>query len=261
MSEKKYELKAYKGFNADMTCRGFQYQEGGEYEEETAELCNSGFHACELPHHALGYYGPGKSVYREVELGDVSDKKSDDSKRVGKRIKIGAQIDIWRIAEISVSAFFEWFGFDKKIKETEDAGDDSALQAGDDSALQAGYRSALRAGSDSALQAGDDSALQAGSDSALQAGDDSALRAGYRSALRAGSDSKLSAGEYSVVYGCGKGCKVSGGLHSVLALAITDERGRIIGVAHEAVDGERIKENTFYHLVDGKFVEVPEAGI
>lgn len=25
-------MKAYKGFNKDMTCRGFQYNEGGEYE-------------------------------------------------------------------------------------------------------------------------------------------------------------------------------------------------------------------------------------
>ena len=26
-------MKAYKGFNRDMTCRGFQYKEGGEYRE------------------------------------------------------------------------------------------------------------------------------------------------------------------------------------------------------------------------------------
>ena len=28
-------MKAYKGFNKDMTCRDFQYKEGGEYEEYT----------------------------------------------------------------------------------------------------------------------------------------------------------------------------------------------------------------------------------
>ncbi len=27
-------MKAYKGFNKDMTCRGFQYEEGKEYEQD-----------------------------------------------------------------------------------------------------------------------------------------------------------------------------------------------------------------------------------
>ena len=42
-------MKAYKGFNRNMTCRGFQFEEGKEYAEERAELCKSGFHACEMP--------------------------------------------------------------------------------------------------------------------------------------------------------------------------------------------------------------------
>lgn len=43
------EVTSYKGFNKDMTCRGFQYEEGKEYEEDRAEACNFGFHACEYP--------------------------------------------------------------------------------------------------------------------------------------------------------------------------------------------------------------------
>lgn len=60
--------KAFKGFNKDLTCRGFQYEEGKEFETARAECCEEGFHACEYPLDCLGYYSPNSSVYHEVEL-------------------------------------------------------------------------------------------------------------------------------------------------------------------------------------------------
>lgn len=51
-------MKAYKGFNKDMTCRGFQYEEGKTYETDKAELCKEGFHACENPLDCFNYYAP-----------------------------------------------------------------------------------------------------------------------------------------------------------------------------------------------------------
>lgn len=87
-------MKAFKGFNKDMTCRGFQYEEGKTYETDEARLCETGFHACERPLDCFSYYAPGNSVYREVELEDVSSERKDDSKIVGKKIKIGAGLDI-----------------------------------------------------------------------------------------------------------------------------------------------------------------------
>lgn len=87
-------MKAYKGFNRDMTCRSFQYAEGETYETYEAKLCESGFHACENPVDCFDYYDPAESVYHEVELEDVSDERSHDSKVVGKRIKIGGQLDV-----------------------------------------------------------------------------------------------------------------------------------------------------------------------
>ena len=100
-------MKAYKGFNKDMTCRGFQFKEGETYHEDEAKLCNSGFHACEDPLDCLGYYAPANSVYREVELEDVTDEHEEDeedSKRVGKTIKIGAEIGLPGI----IKAHFEY---------------------------------------------------------------------------------------------------------------------------------------------------------
>ena len=60
-------IKTYKGFNEDMTCRDFQYEEGKEYETDKAKACNYGFHACEYPLDCLTYYKPSESVYHEVE--------------------------------------------------------------------------------------------------------------------------------------------------------------------------------------------------
>ena len=88
-------MKMYKGFDKDLKCRDFQYEIGKTYEESTAELCESGFHACERPLDVFKYYAPGKmSRYCEVNLDDVSDQMSNDSKRCGKKISVKAEIGI-----------------------------------------------------------------------------------------------------------------------------------------------------------------------
>ena len=88
-------MKAYKGFSKDMTCRGFQYEEGKEYEEKKAKCCESGFHACEYPLDCLDYYAPNDSVYHEVELdGDIDTHNGEDSKVAATKIKIGARLTL-----------------------------------------------------------------------------------------------------------------------------------------------------------------------
>ena len=42
-------MKAFKGFNKDLTYKGFQYEEGKDFHTERAEYCEKGFHACEYP--------------------------------------------------------------------------------------------------------------------------------------------------------------------------------------------------------------------
>jgi hypothetical protein len=100
-------MKAFKGFNQDMTCRGFQYEEGKEYATDKADLCETGFHACEYPLDCFGYYAPSESVYHEVELEEVTDQTEDDTKRVGKRIKIGAALSVKGIVDASVKFIFD----------------------------------------------------------------------------------------------------------------------------------------------------------
>ena len=141
-------MKYYKGFNEDLTCRGFQYEIGKEYTEEKADLCNSGFHACEYPLDVFGYYDPANSRFCEVELGEVCEKTDNDTKRCGKKIKIGAELDIKGLIKAAFTYTKE------RCTNSEIGGDRSALTGGDSSALTGGNWSALRGGADSKFKGG-----------------------------------------------------------------------------------------------------------
>lgn len=132
-------MKAYKGFNKDMTCRGFQFEEGKTYETDKAELCNSGFHACEMPLDCFRYYEPSNSVYHEVDL-DATDETSNDSKRVGKRIKIGARLDIAGIVKAQFAYVKE------RCTNNKNGGYRSALNGGDLSVIRGGVGSKFKGG-------------------------------------------------------------------------------------------------------------------
>ena len=95
-------IKTYKGFNKDMTCRDFQYEEGKEYAEESVEVCDHGFHACEYPLDCLGYYSPSESVYHEVEQSGEIQKHSEDTKVASTKIKIGAEISIAGLVKAAI---------------------------------------------------------------------------------------------------------------------------------------------------------------
>ena len=100
--------KMYKGFNKDMTCCGYKYEEGKTYETEAASLCNTGFHACERPLDVFGYYAPGESEYHVVEMDGVSEERSDDdTKRVAKKITIGAKLSIRNLVDAQIQYVIE----------------------------------------------------------------------------------------------------------------------------------------------------------
>ena len=95
-------MKAYKGFDKDLKCKDFQYEIGKTYEEPKAQLFKKGFHACEYPLDVFGYYPPSCNRFAEVELDEVSNEKSDDSNRCGKKIRVKAEIGIAGIVKASV---------------------------------------------------------------------------------------------------------------------------------------------------------------
>ena len=114
-------MKVYKATDKNMKCRGFQYELGKTAEVEgDIELCKKGFHACEMPIDVLGYYAPGDgSRYFEAELEDVSEKRSDDTKRVGKKLTLSAEIGIPGLAKAQVEYVKAQCDFDNSIKKAD----------------------------------------------------------------------------------------------------------------------------------------------
>ena len=137
-------MKAYKGFNKDMTCtpkdgKAFQYKKGETYHEDEATLCEKGFHACEMPTDVFSYYDPGTSVYHEVDLEDVSAERKGDTKVCGKTITIGAKLDVVGLVKAQ-------FDYVKSHTTTEDT-DPKKANAGDYGAANAGnYGAAISRG-------------------------------------------------------------------------------------------------------------------
>ena len=250
-------MKCFKGFDKDLKCRDFQYEIGKEYTEEKADICNCGFHACEFPMDVFNYYPPSDSRYCEVELEANNQKSSDDSKRVGKKISVKAEIGIAGIIKAGV----------EYIKEQVNWEDDKATNTGYQSAAtNTGYQSAATNTGDrsAATNTGDQSAATNTGDrsAATNTGDRSAAtntgnqsaatNTGYRSAA-------IVEGKESIALATGIDSKAKGKIGCFIVLAEwkeIDNEYHIVDVKSAKVDGKNIKEDTFYTLKDGKFVEV-----
>ena len=252
-------MKAYKGFDKNMQCRGFQFEEGKTYHEDEAELCKRGFHACENPLDVFGYYTPGKnSIYREVELEDVSEERnSDDTKVCAKTIKIGAKLDVAGLCK----AHFEYVSARCNPANGRVAGDKESAAAGESGSAAAGYKGSAAAGEGGSAAAGNWGSAAAGERGSAAAGYKGSAAAGYKGSAAAGERGSAAAGyKGSAAAGkqglaCCRGGKVKGGIGAVLALSEIDDNGNNISAKAVIVDGKTIKVNTWYTLKNGEFVE------
>ena len=97
------KIKAYKAFDKDLSCRGFKYELGKEYEETGyIKACEKGFHACPYPLDVFGYYAPAGARFCEVEQsGKIDDSESD--KVCSSKIRIGAELDIRGLVKAAIS--------------------------------------------------------------------------------------------------------------------------------------------------------------
>lgn len=210
-------MKGYKAFSKGMICRGKQYAENTVFEEENAEICNSGMHFCKSPLGVLKYYplvdeNCNVSEFAEVEALDKC-KTDDNEKYCTKKLKIGKKISFPQLVQASVNFEYENRPKDTKVKTT----------SKDNAQIGSSGNCAKIGSSGDCAQIG-------------------------------------SSGDYSVICCAGDNSKVKAKKGSWITLAeweYSEEKNAYIPICvkTEQVDGEKIKEDTFYTLKNGEFVE------
>ena len=235
------KIKAYKAFDKDLSCRGFKYEVGKEYEETGyIRVCKKGFHACPYPLDVFGYYAPSGSRFCEVEQsGKIDD--SESNKVCSSKIRIGAELDIRGLVKAAVSYVKE------RCTNECNAEPGKPATAGDCGAATAGNYGAATAGDSGAATAGYSGAATAGDCGAATAGDCGAATA----------RGKASTGSNGLSVARGKNVQVKGGIGAILVIA--EERDNtydIVDWKAVVVDGEVVKADTWYRLENGELVEV-----
>ena len=245
-------MTGYKGFDNNLKCRSKQYSIGETAQEDHASLCNQGLHFCEYPLDCFAYYPPSDSRYCKVEADDVSDQTDDDSKRVAKRLTIGAEIGIPGIVKASVKYILDRV----TIRKSEAGNQSAATNTGNHSAATntGNWSAATNTGDwSAATNTGDRSAAtNTGKwSAATNTGKwSAALSTGYQSAA-------IVAGKNSVAIATGVEGRAKADIGEAIVLCEYDNNGNLSHISSSIVDGINIKANTFYTLKGGRLLEVP----
>ena len=243
-------LKGYKAFKKGLICdptgnKPFQYAENTVFEQdEDAVICNRGFHFCKNPLAVLDYYplvddNGEMTEFAEVEALDEC-FTDDNEKYCTKKLKIGAKISFPALVQASVN--FEFEKDDKKAKTKKYDKDDEKISS-------KGYYAQIGSSGDYAKIGSSGNSAKIGS-------------SGYSAKIGSSGDYAQinSSGLDSVICCAGHNSKVKAKKGSWITLAeweYSNEKERYIPkcVKTEFVDGERIKEDTFYRLENGEFKE------
>ena len=279
-------MKGYKAFGKGLVCRGKQYQENTVFEEEKAEICESGMHFCEKPLEVLEHYPlvneKGEmSEFAEVEALDEV-LTNDNKKFCTKKLKIGAKISFAKLVQASVE-----FEMEKGGKEKIHDKDDEIIvsksrsaqigSSGDSAKIgSSGYSAQIGSSGDYAKigSSGDYAQIGSSGYSAKigSSGDYAQIgSSGYSAKIGSSGDSAQigssgdyakinSTGKYAVVCCAGHDCVAKGKIGSWLTLSewkySKEEKAYIpVCVRTEKIDGIKVKEDVYYKLIDGVFVE------
>ena len=233
-------MKVYKGTDKDMRCNGLQYEIGKPVTVDgDIKLCERGLNACEMPLDVLGYYPPATSRYFEAELDGVTDEKQDDTKRVGNKLALKAELSIAGLVKAQIE-YVKARGIPENAEHA--TGNQGAASAtGNRGAASAtGYCGAASATGD-----------QGAASATGYCGAASAT--GYWGAASA-------TGTACVALSAGIDGKVMGKTgNAIVCVERGDWDGKtypVKAILSAIVDGEVIKPGIWYTVKDGKWVEV-----
>ena len=277
------KIIAYKGFNKNLKCRDFQYEVGKEYEMDgDIKCCERGFHACESPLEVFDHYDMLTSRFAEVEQSGEIDKEENTTKVCSSKIKVKAELKLADIINLGVEWIKDVTSPSKLKKETDlnDNGNNSAKigSSGDYAKIGSSGDYAKIGSSGDYAQIGSSGYYAKIGSSGYYAKIGSS---GYSAKIgSSGYSAKIgSSGDYAQIGSSGDYAQIeSTGNHSVVMAAGNNSIAKAkigswitlaewdcidgvwipICVKTEKVDGEHIKADTFYKLVNGEFKEVEE---
>ena len=275
-------MKAIKGFDANLQCRGFQFKIGETYRHEgDVKACSGGFHAIPEDAHPLSvfnYYAPAGSRFCIVEVDGAMDREGD--KVASEILTVGKEIGL---RELTLEAV-EWVTSRAKHEGQTASGYQGAATASGDhgAATASGYQGAATASGyhgaatasgyqGAATASGDHGAATAsGYQGAATASgyQGAATASGYHGAATASGDhgaatasgyhgAATASGEHSNAHADGYLGMVRGidgtGLYAVERVTWD---GPIISNACGIVGRDGIKADTWYRCKGGVLVEV-----
>jgi len=264
-------MKGYKAFNKGLICKDKQYKENEVFEEEKAVPCHRGMHFCKNPFDVLNYYDlvddNGEfSDFAEVEAPDDAEVKTDDNiKYCTTKLKVGAKFSFAGFVKTCVD-----FVIEKTQTEKPDSGDYAKIgSSGDYAKIGSSGDSAKIGSSGNSAQigsSGNSAKIGSSGDYAKigSSGNSAKIGSSGNSAKigSSGNSAKIGSTGYDSIICCaGDNSCVSAKKGSWITLAewkYSYEKDRYVPkcVKTEYVDGERIKEDTMYKLIDGEFTEV-----
>ena len=290
-------MKGFKGFEKDFSCGGKQCEENTTYEEYGEGCCYKGvMHFYEDPWEVLNHYdlvdGNGNlSEFAEVEaLGQVW---NDGEKRATNKIHVGAKLGLKGFLKACIDFTLEktngtnLSGYSAQIGSSGDSaqigssGDSAQIGSSGYSAQigSSGYSAQIGSSGDSAKIGSSGDSAQIGSSgyyakigssgnyAQIGSSGDSAKIGSSGDSAQIGSSGDYakinSTGEDAVIMCAGRRSKAKGKKGSWITLAEwvkDEEKGRYVPICvkTERVDGEKIKEDTYYTLKNGEFSEVEE---
>ena len=245
-------MKGFKGFEKDFSCGGKQCEENTTYEEYGEGCCYKGvMHFYEDPWEVLNHYdlvdGNGNlSEFAEVEaLGQVW---NDGEKRATNKIHVGAKLGLKGFLKACIDFTLEktnGTNLSGNSAQIGSSGNSAQIGSSGDSAQigSSGYSAKIGSSGYSAQIGSSGDSAQIGS-----SGDYAQIN---------------STGEDAVIMCAGRKSKAKGKKGSWITLAEwvkDEEKGRYVPICvkTERVDGEKIKDDTYYTLKNGEFSEVEE---